>query len=57
MMSKRWLLAAVALILALGVTWYFASPWYTLKQMREAAQSNDAESATSGTTYSLEVAV
>ena len=42
-MSKPWLLAAVALILALGVTWYFASPWYTLKQMREAAQSNDAD--------------
>ena len=43
MMSKRWLVAAVALIVALGVTWYFVSPWYTLKQMREAAQSNDAD--------------
>ena len=43
MMSKRWLIAALVLVLALGVTWYFASPWYTLKQMRDATQANDAD--------------
>lgn len=42
-MSKRWLIAAIALIVALSVTWYFASPWYTLRQMRHAVQSNDAD--------------
>ena len=42
-MSKRWLFAAIALIAALSVTWYFASPWYTLRQMRNAVQSNDAD--------------
>ena len=43
MMSKRWFLAAAVLLLAAGVTWYFAAPWYTLKQMRDAAQANDAD--------------
>ena len=42
-MSKRWLMAAVVLFVAAGTTWYFASPWYTLKQMRDAAQANDAD--------------
>jgi hypothetical protein len=42
-MSKRWILAAAVLLLAAGVTWYFTSPWYTLKQMRDAARENDAD--------------
>ncbi len=43
MMSKRWGLAAFGLIAALAIAWYFMSPWYTLKQMRDAAQANDAD--------------
>ena len=42
-MSKRWALAAILMVLATAIAWYFASPWYTLKQMRDAAESNDAD--------------
>ena len=42
-MSKRWGLAAVGLIAAAAIAWYFMSPWYTLKQVRDAAQTNDAD--------------
>ena len=35
-MSKRLVLLAVALI-ALGAAWEVASPWWTLKTMRDAS--------------------
>ncbi len=35
-------LAAVALIVAAAVSWYFASPGWTLRQMKAAADANDA---------------
>ena len=31
------------MIAAVAIAWYFMSPWYTLKQMRDAAQANDAD--------------
>lgn len=33
--------AAAALIIAAGATWYFASPAWTLRQMKAAADAND----------------
>ena len=35
--------AAVALIIAAGVTWYFGSPGWTLHQMKAAADANDPD--------------
>ena len=41
-MRKRWIIAAaVALLLAAGLGWYFESPAWTLKQMADAARSGD----------------
>lgn len=43
MTRTRWILAAVVLILVAAVAWYFASPSYTLSQMKAAAEANDSE--------------
>jgi hypothetical protein len=40
-MRKTWIVLGAALAAAL-VGWYFASPWWTLSQMRDAAKAGDA---------------
>ena len=44
-------LAAAALIIAAGVTWYLASPGWTLHQMKAAADANDADALNSYIDY------
>ena len=51
MSRGKWAGLAVAVVIALGVAWYFASPWYTLKQMRSAAEANDAAALSSYIDY------
>jgi hypothetical protein len=45
-------LAAAVLIIAAGVTWYLASPAWTLRQMTAAADANDADALNSYIDYS-----
>jgi hypothetical protein len=44
-------LAAAALIIAAGVTWYLASPAWTLHKMKAAADANDPEALNSYIDY------
>jgi hypothetical protein len=44
-------LAAAALIIAAGVTWYLASPGWTLQQMKAAADANDPDALDSYIDY------
>ena len=44
-------LAAAALIIAAGVTWYLASPAWTLHQMKAAADANDPNALNSYIDY------
>src|SRR3954451_18366648 len=44
-------LAAAALIIAAGVTWYLASPGWTLHKMKAAADANDPEALNSYIDY------
>jgi Protein of unknown function (DUF2939) len=44
-------LAAAALIIAAGVTWYSASPGWTLHQMKAAADANDPDALNSYIDY------
>ena len=41
--------AVVAMLLVVG--WWFASPWWTLKQMRDAAEANDAQALSAHVDY------
>jgi hypothetical protein len=51
-MSKTKVAGLVALlVVVLGVGWYFASPSYTLSQMKAAAQANDADALSSYIDY------
>lgn len=46
MTRARWKIAAVAavlIVIASGALWYFESPAWTLKGMKDAAQSHDAD--------------
>lgn len=43
MSRSKWLGVVAAIIILSGVIWYFASPSYTLSQMRAAAEANDAD--------------
>jgi len=46
MARGKWKIAAVAaalIVTALGALWYFESPIWTLKGMKDAAQSHDAD--------------
>src|SRR5438270_10342021 len=45
-------LAAAALIIAAGGTWYLASPGWTLHQMKAAADANDPDALNSYIDYS-----
>jgi hypothetical protein len=41
-MRKWWIaLVAVLLVLGAGGVWYFESPWWTLRQMKAAAEAGD----------------
>ena len=43
-MRKRYILAGmVVLLLAFGAGWYFVSPWWTVREMVEAAKTGDAD--------------
>src|SRR3954465_2633905 len=44
-------LAAAALVIAGGVTWYLASPGWTLHQMKAAADANDPDAPNSHNDY------
>src|SRR3954451_12831251 len=44
-------LAAAALIIAAGVSWYLASPGWTLHQMKAAADANDPDALNSYIDY------
>jgi hypothetical protein len=46
MARGKWKIAAVAaalIVIASGTLWYFESPIWTLKGMKDAAQSHDAD--------------
>lgn len=43
MTRPKMIAAMVALLVAAAVAWYFASPAYTLSQMRSAAEANDPD--------------
>lgn len=43
MKQRTFLTAAVGLLVVAFAGWYFASPWWTLRAMREAAQARDTE--------------
>jgi hypothetical protein len=46
MARRKWKIAAVAaalIVIAAGTLWYFESPAWTLKGMKDAAQSHDAD--------------
>lgn len=51
MSRGKWAGLAVVIIIVLGIVWYFASPWYTLKEMRSAAEANDAAALSSYIDY------
>ena len=42
MKRGKWLIAAVVLVVAASVGWWFASPWWTLWGIRTAAEQRDA---------------
>jgi hypothetical protein len=43
--------AAILIVIACGTVWYFESPVWTLKGMKDAAQSNDADALTAYIDY------
>jgi DUF2939 family protein len=43
MNRTRWIGAAALLVVALAALWYLASPWYTLREMKAAAQAGDSD--------------
>jgi hypothetical protein len=49
--TKAVAFAAAALIVAAGVTWYLASPGWTLHEMKTAADANDADALSSYIDY------
>ncbi len=42
-MKSRFVLAAIAILIAVGAGWYFGSPRWTLYQMKAAAEAGDVE--------------
>lgn len=49
--SNRYAAAALLTLVALGVGWYFGSPYWTLRQMRAAAENRDAKELSSYIDY------
>jgi hypothetical protein len=43
MSRNKWIALGVGLLVAAAVGWYFASPWYTLRQMKSAAEASNSE--------------
>jgi hypothetical protein len=53
-MREKWKIVAVAaalIVIASSTLWYFESPVWTLKGMKDAAQSNDADALTAYIDY------
>ena len=46
-MKKRWLIVLVVLVLLAGGGWVWGSPYYTLWQMKQAAESRDVDALAS----------
>ena len=40
---RKWVIAVVVVVLLAGAGWYFGSPWWTLYQVKQAAQRKDVE--------------
>ncbi len=51
MRQGRWIIGVAAVLLALGAGWWFASPWWALKAMREAANRHDAAALSARVDY------
>ena len=47
MRKARWTLAAAIALASLAAGWWFGSPWWTLRRMREAAAAGDAQALAS----------
>jgi hypothetical protein len=43
MNRTRWIGGAAFLVVALAALWYLALPWYTLREMKAAAQAGDSD--------------
>jgi hypothetical protein len=41
--GTKWAVIGALLFVALGAGWYFASPWWTLREMKLAAEAGDAD--------------
>ena len=50
-MRGRWLTVTVAALVAAAAGWWFASPWWTLKAMREAAAAHDERALSAHVDY------
>jgi hypothetical protein len=51
MSRNKWIGLVAAIVIVSGIVWYFASPSYTLVQMRNAAKANDADALSSYIDY------
>ena len=40
---RKWIFAIVVLVVAAGAGWYFGSPWWTLYQVKQAAERKDVD--------------
>ncbi|MBN8806947.1 MAG: DUF2939 domain-containing protein [Sphingomonas sp.] len=40
---RKWIIAIVVVALVAGAGWYFGSPWWTLYQVKEAAERKDVD--------------
>jgi hypothetical protein len=47
MRRRKTIIAAAAALLLVAGGWYWGSPWWTLRQMREAAEARDAQALSS----------
>lgn len=43
MNRNRWVALGAVLAIIAGVAWYFGSPWYALRGLKAAAESNDSD--------------
>ena len=50
-MRARWLVVAVAALVAVAGGWWFSSPWWTLRAMRAAAAAHDEQALSAHVDY------